>query len=360
MTTAIVFIAVLAILVLAHEMGHFFVAKWSGMRVDEFGLGFPPRLFKIKRGGTVYSINLIPLGGFVKIHGESGEDIENPESFASKPIWKRFLVLVAGVVMNVVLAWALFSGGFMYGLPVAVENSGISGADIRDVQTQVTYVLPDSPADEAGMKLGDEVLAVGDTSVVDDAEARELIAQAEVGEEISIIVSRVGEAEPVEIVVAPTEIEEDFIAIGAQLTTTGLAKLPVHKAMLYGASLTYDMTVATAVGFWNLISRLFQGEGVGLGVAGPIGIAVMTGEVAELGIVYLINFAAILSINLAILNIIPFPALDGGRILFLVIELFRRKPATPKIEGAVHGIGFALLMLLVILITYKDIVNLFS
>ncbi len=357
MMTILIFLVVLAVLVLGHEAGHFFVAKWASMRVDEFGFGFPPRLFGVRRGETEYTVNLIPLGGFVKIHGESGEDRTDPRSFASHTLWKRFLVLVAGVCMNVVLAWVLLSVGFMTGLPAALDGADYDPADVSDVQTQITYVLPDSPAEAAGFELGDSILAVDGTAVVDASRARELIGLVPEGQETVLTIGRDGVTR--DISVAPRTIEGGRVAIGTELTTVGRVQFAPHVAVAAGAGAAIDMTVATAQGFWGLITRLMRGEGVGVEVSGPVGIAIMTGEVASMGIGYLLQFAALLSINLAILNILPFPALDGGRVLFLVIEFFRRRPATPIVESVVHGIGFTLLMILVVLVTYKDIVRLF-
>ncbi|PIR47308.1 RIP metalloprotease RseP [Candidatus Uhrbacteria bacterium CG10_big_fil_rev_8_21_14_0_10_50_16] len=359
MITALIFIAVLAVLVLAHEFGHFAVAKWSGMRVDEFGFGFPPKLFGIKRGETEYTINLIPLGGFVKIHGESGEERDDPRSFASKSIWKRFLVLVAGVTMNVLLAWVLLSAGFMAGLPTAIDGGDFAGGNVKDEQVQITYVLPGSPAEEVGLVLGDRVLSVNGQSVIDAAQTRELIGLAQAGEELELVIARTGEDQSRTIMVAPVQIEEGLIAIGTQLTTVGYVSFPPHLALLNGATSTANMVAMTAVGFWDLLGRLVTGKGLGGDVSGPVGIAVLTGQVADLGFVYLLNFAAVLSVNLAILNILPFPALDGGRVFFLLIELIRRKPVTPKFEATVHAAGFAMLMILVVLVTYKDLLRFF-
>ncbi|MEK7108289.1 MAG: RIP metalloprotease RseP [Patescibacteria group bacterium] len=359
MTTLLIFLVVLAVLVLAHEAGHFFAAKWASMRVDEFGFGFPPRLFGVRRGETEYTVNLIPLGGFVKIHGESGEDRGDPRSFASHSLAKRFLVLVAGVCMNVVLAWVLLSVGFMIGLPSALDGADYNPAYVSNVQTQITYVLPGSPAQEAGLKLGDRVLTVDGVVAIEASHARELIGRVDEGMDATLTIERPGDHQARVISLAPRAMEGGRVMIGTELTTVGRVQLPPHLAMAYGAQATIDMTTATARGFWGLITRLVRGEGVGVEVSGPVGIAIMTGEIADLGFVYLLQFAALLSVNLAILNILPFPALDGGRILFLVIEFFRRKPATPAIESAVHGIGFVLLMILVVLVTYKDIVRLF-
>jgi len=355
MTTIIIFLIVLSVLVLVHELGHFAVAKWSGMKVEEFGFGFPPRLFAIKKGETEYSVNAIPLGGFVKIFGENGEDRLMPGAFASKPIWKRFLVLIAGVTMNILLAWVLLSAGFMAGLPSQLDNQDFKGAEISDANTQIMFVLPESPAEKAGLKIGDNILSVEGTSVVDATKAKELIGLAKIDQEITIVVDRSGAQR--EIKVAPQEIEEGVIAIGTQISTVGTVKYPPHLALIHGAESTALITRDTAKGFIGLISKVFHGGGMPAEVSGPVGIATLTGEVAQMGIVYLIYFMAILSINLAILNVLPFPALDGGRIVFLAYELFTKRPASAKVEGIVHGLGFLLLMLLVIVVTYKDIIN---
>mgnify|MGYP002633837405 CR=1 FL=1 len=356
MSTILIFLIVLSLLVFVHELGHFAVAKWSGMRVDEFGFGFPPKLFGFKRGETEYTINLIPLGGFVKIHGESGDDRDDPRSFASKSKWRRFLVLIAGVTMNVLFAWALLSVGFMMGLPAGIDGEELKGATIEDVHVEVLYVLPDSPADEAGIKLGDRFLVIDGVSVLDSDQARERIGMADAGQDVEFVIERGGASET--LTIAPQVIEDDLVAIGTHLATVGRVSYNPIMSVWHGAEATAALTVATFVGFKDLIVGLVIGNGVASGISGPVGIAVITGEIADLGFVYLLHFAALLSVNLAILNIIPFPALDGGRILFLGIEAVRRKPATAKIEGMVHGIGFLMLMILVVLVTYKDIAGL--
>ena len=358
MTTILIFLIVLSVLVFVHELGHFAVAKWSGMRVDEFGFGFPPRLFAYKKGGTEYTINLIPLGGFVKIHGESGEEADDPGSFASKPKWKRFLVLIAGVAMNIVLAWVLLSAGFMAGMPAILDGADVSSANVEGAHVEVLYVLPDSSADRAGVELGDHLSIIDGVSVIDAEQAREQIGLIPEGTEATLMVDRQGES--VEIHVSPEKIDNDLIAIGTQLATVGTVQYNPFVSVWKGAEATVALTSATVVGFGDLIKGIFTGKGAGEAVAGPVGIAVLTGEIADLGFVYLIHFAALLSINLAILNVILFPALAGGRIFFLALETIRRKPVTPKLEGMTHALGFALLMILVVLITYKDIMNLIA
>ncbi|NQV12038.1 RIP metalloprotease RseP [Candidatus Uhrbacteria bacterium] len=358
MTTILIFLIVLSLLVFVHELGHFAVAKWSGMRVDEFGFGFPPRLFAYKKGGTEYTINLIPLGGFVKIHGESGEDSEDTDSFASKPKWKRFLVLIAGVAMNIMLAWVLLSVGFMAGLPAILDDADLGSATVKDAHVEVLFVLPDSAADRAGIMLGDHLTVIDGTSVIDSEQAREQIGLIPEGTEATLTVERKGES--IDVHVAPELIEDDLVAIGTQLATVGMVQYGPFSSIWQGGVATVNLTSATAVGFVDLIHGLITGNGAGDAVAGPVGIAVLTGEIADLGFIYLIHFAAMLSINLAILNIIPFPALDGGRIFFLGVEAIRRKPVTARLEGMTHAIGFALLMILVVLVTYKDIMNLIA
>lgn len=352
----LIFIVILSLLVFVHEFGHFSVAKWAGMKVEEFGFGFPPRLFKLRRGETEYSVNLIPLGGFVKIFGESGEHRDEPRSFASRSIWKRFLVLVAGVAMNVLLAWVLLIGGFTVGLPTAVDEPLPGHPTIVDSAVQMTYVLPGSAADEAGVEMGDRVLAINGTSVLSAERARELIGTVAEGDTLELTIERDGVSRTLEL--APRKIASGQIAIGTQITTVGIVRYGLPDAVIQGTSATVGLTAATLQGFGTLIGRLVTGQGVSADIAGPVGIASMTGDVADLGWPYLIHFTALLSINLAILNVIPFPALDGGRILFLVIEAVRRRPVTAALERGVHGAGFALLILLVILITYRDIAGL--
>ena len=354
----LIFIIILSLLVFVHEFGHFSVAKWAGMKVEEFGFGFPPRLFGITRGETTYSVNLIPLGGFVKIFGESGEHRNEPRSFASRSKRKRFLVLAAGVAMNMLLAWVLFVGGFLVGLPTSIDGELPGNATIVNSSVQMTYVLPDSAADEAGVELGDRVLAINRTSVLNATRARELIGMVAAGESLELTIERDGTSRT--LTMAPREIEGGQIAIGTQITTVGIVRYGPLDDIVQGTGATLGLTLATINGFGTLIGRLATGQGVSADIAGPVGIAAMAGDIADLGWPYLIHFTALLSINLAILNIIPFPALDGGRILFLIIEAARRKPVTAAVERGVHGFGFVLLILLVVLITYRDIVGLVS
>lgn len=353
MLTFILFIALLSVLVLVHEYGHFWTARKMGMNVEEFGIGFPPRAFKIKRNGTIYSINWLPLGGFVKIKGEDGSQRNDPDSFASKKPGPRLLVLSAGVLMNYALAIVLLSIGFMIGLPQSID--GTAGAEVRDRKVQIVQVLPGSPAEKSGVSIGDEVVSFNGEAIMDSAQLVGL-AGGSVGQTAAFVFKRGEEVinKDIEIVVLE---ETGKGGIGVGLLATGVISYPPHIAIAKGVTSTVKLSGQMFSGFYNIIKNLVTGKGAGAQVSGPIGIAVMTGEVAKLGFSYLIQFAALLSINLAVLNFLPFPALDGGRALFVIIEKIRNKPVSQKIESIFHAVGFALLMLLIIVVTFKDIVR---
>lgn len=375
MLTLLIFIAVLALLVLVHEAGHFVVARRAGVRVDEFGFGFPPRLFGIYRDpqtkkfvvcrrrsefpATVYSINIIPLGGFVKIKGEEGQHKEDANSFAHKKPWVRSLILSAGVIMNVVLAAVLLSVGFMIGIPAVIGDDLPTGASVTNQEVGVIEVLPDSPAAKAGIQGGDAIVRVNDEPVANQDDAFVKISSAAAQGIVRIEVKRgkVTKTFALEPIVIP---EVGRPAIGVGLVDTGLVQLPWYRAIPEGI-------IATGMFLWDILRSLgalvagaFRGAPVTDQLSGPVGIAVMTGQAARLGISYLLQFTALLSLNLALVNILPIPALDGGRLLFVLIEKLRRGKGVPKsAERWMHAIGLALLLLLVIVVTAKDIGRLF-
>ncbi len=356
MGTILLFVIVLSLLVFVHELGHFFMARKMGMRVDEFGFGFPPRAFGIRKGDTIYSINWIPLGGFVKIKGESGEHKHDKDSFSSKKPWQRFLVLVAGVVMNLVLAAVLFSGGYMIGLPSIIDDTLPESATVSSYELAVMQVLEGSPAAEAGVVPGDVIASIDGRVFESDIEAREyFVAEASTGVEVVVQ----GEDETYrtyQLTSAYLEAAETE-AVGIGFVGTGLVSYPFFSAISQGIYTTGQFTYEVAYAFYALIRDLVVTQEVAVDLSGPVGIAVMTGEVAAMGLVYLMQFTAILSINLAIINILPFPALDGGRILFLAIEKLRGRAVNERMEIVVHNLGFMFLMVLVVLVTYKDFVT---
>jgi regulator of sigma E protease len=354
--TILLFIVILSLLVFVHEFGHFFIAKKSGMKVEEFGFGFPPRLFAIKKNGTDYSVNWIPLGGFVRIKGEAGENREDPDSFGSQGFWAKFGVLIAGVTMNFALAAVLFAIGFMIGLPTIVSDHLPESATIEQQSVQIMTVLESSPASEAGLEPGDVIASLDDQVFTEAEVARAYIADN--GDEgIKTLIYHMDDTYET-ITLTSVELEEAGIyGVGLGLVTTGLISFAPHHAVVQGAWTTVLMTWEVCKAFGGLVRDMVVSQEVDVNLSGPVGIAVMTGEVAQMGFVYLLQFAAILSINLGVINLFPFPALDGGRIIFLFIEKLTRKQLNGRVEAVIHNIGFIVLMALIVLVTYRDIVN---
>lgn len=360
MLTILIFLLILSVLVLIHEAGHYFAARWAGMTVEEFGIGFPPKLFGRKdKRGTLWSVNAIPLGGFVRIKGEGGTEQErfSPGAFATKSIFKRFIVLVGGVVMNILAAWVLFSVGFGMGLPSILEGSTIPDSMVSGRAIHIVDVVEESPAGTAGLRTGDEVVAIDGATFATGEDARAALAPHADGS--PLVFTLIRGSEEVSLEVVPAYIEElKKDGVGIALVETGVVQYPWYKAPIVGAQATLEMTVSVVGGFWGLITGVFTSEDVVSQLSGPVGIASLTGQVVSLGAIHVIQFAAMLSVNLAVLNILPFPALDGGRIFFLLVEVVRRKPLTARIEQTIHGIGFALLLILVLFVTYQDVVRL--
>lgn len=354
--TIILFFIILAILILAHEFGHFIFAKRAGVRVDEFGIGFPPRLFKWKRGETTYSVNIIPFGGFVKMLGENLNDTAPREedkgrSLLDKPKRVQAVVLVAGVFFNLVLAWLLISVGFMSGVPTSV-SSAPAGAAIRDQSVIILDVQPESPAEEAGLKPGDLIIVPNSIEEIQNL----ILGNTDTAIEIRYKRGK----EIVSAAVVPRDgIIEGRPAIGIAMDDVGIISLPPHKAIYQGFKMTALLTYATTIGIGKFIFAAVTGAADFSQIAGPIGIIGLVGQASQFGFAYLLSFTAFLSINLAIINMIPFPALDGGRLLFLLIESIKRSPINPKVANIANTIGFALLILLMLIITYNDIIRLF-
>lgn len=366
--TLIVFLLVLGVLVLAHEFGHFFAAKKSGMKVEEFGFGFPPRMFGLQRTNgkwvwiwghkevvdreqTVYSINWIPFGGFVKILGENNEHAEDPRSFINRPFWPRLVTLVAGVGMNVVLAWILLSVALMVGLPAGIDNPKdfSSYAHLKNPQIGVEAVVKDFPAEKAGIQAGDVILSVDGREFSDASALRDYI-RARPGNQFDFQIERLNQR---------LEIRVDSLAhppadqgpTGMSLTSFGKLTVPWYAAPWVGIKATYIQTLNISDGLCRLVTGRIGLNNVG----GPVKIAQLTGEVGRMGLVYLMQFIATLSLNLAILNILPFPALDGGRVFLLLVEKVRGRRNNQRLEQWINILGFMFLILLMILVTIKDV-----
>jgi regulator of sigma E protease len=354
-------------LVLVHEFGHFFTAKSFGIRVDEFGFGFPPKLFGKKIGETEYTFNLFPIGGFVRIFGESPdeENTNGPDaarSFVNKPKWQQAIVLVAGICANFLLAWLLFSIGFISGLPTSV-GSEPAGYKLSDVHLTVLSVVPKSPAELAGLKTGDKIvnIAIGlDSTTYISPETVQSFVKESDGKEIDIGYTRGKNPEINLAKVIPTQnIKDNKLEIGISMDMIGTLKLPFFKALLEGGRLDWSTTKDTTVGLYTLIAQAVRGKGSFSSVTGPVGMVGIVGDAYKFGFIYLLSFAALISVNLAIINLIPFPALDGGRLFFLLIEKIKGSSINPKVANAVNMVGFCLLILLMVVITYHDVIKLF-
>ena len=343
----IIFIVVLSVLVLIHEGGHFFAAKRIGVWVEEFGLGLPPRAWGKKVGDTIYSLNWLPFGGFVRLHGENLEDtISNPKvAFLHKGKLARAFVIVAGVFMNLVLALVAFSVFYTFaGVP-------------RDLgYVKVDGVADGSPAQSAGFMPGDKITSTNGEDIIDNDSFIKIIEDHK-GSEVTITYQRGGESYETKVIPRENHPEGEG-SLGVAISSSEIYFPPVWQRPIYGAYYGFKEAV-----FWGgaVISGL-RGLVVDLvarrapqDLAGPIGIYQVTSQTAALGILPLINFIGVLSVNLAIVNILPFPALDGGRLMFIIFEAITRKRVTPKIEAYIHATGMGLLLLLLLVITFFDI-----
>ena len=374
----VIFIVILLVLVLVHEFGHFFTAKGFGIRVDEFGFGFPPKLFSFKKGETEYSFNLLPLGGFVKIFGENVDEAnllevgfldkkETPEkielskrSLANKPKWQQAMVLFAGIFANFLLAWILFSIGFMSGLPTSV-GSEPTPYKLQDVNLVIVSILPKSPAENAGLKIGDKIINIKNDNNFTTFLSPETIKSFVVdggGKEIDVGYIRGKNSEVNIAKIIPKETNGEF-TIGISMDEIGTAKLPFFSAFWQGLRLDWLMTKNTVIGLYTLITDGLRGQGSFSSVTGPVGMVGIVGDAYQFGFVYLLSFTALISINLAIINLIPFPALDGGRLFFLLIEKIKGSRINPKVANTANMIGFGILILLMVIITYHDVIKLF-
>lgn len=362
--TILIFLIVLSLLVFVHELGHFVMAKRAGMKVYEFGFGFPPRLIGLqKQDGkwkivgrranndqTVYSINAIPLGGFVKIMGEDSDVEDDPKSFTKKSFWARLSTLAAGVIMNVIFAWLLLSVGYAVGLPVAVQDiSNLpQNAQFTDQQVAIIEILPGSPAEQAGLLSSDLIQSIDGKTFANITDLQQYIREHR-GQDMNFVVKRINEDKQIKVHALNEPKDGGLVGIG--LAIYGKLKFSPPSALIQGAQTTYHQFIGIVKGLYGLFT---SGEGV-KSLGGPVKIAQLTGQVADLGIIPLLQFSAFLSLNLAILNTLPFPALDGGRMLFLIIEKLRGRKNNPLIEQYANAIGFFVLLLLMAVITARDL-----
>lgn len=462
--TIIAFLVIFSVLILVHEWGHFFAARRNGIRVEEFGIGLPPRIWGKKIGEVFYSVNWIPFGGFVRMLGEDPRDKmakRSPKSFMRKTLWQRTQVVCAGVLMNFILAWVLLSAGFMLGmqplivssddflesirdgrietvpgevndqifeLPRVVVASPVAGLEVGDMILRVngeelfygielsetlndgqtfsmdvwrdgvefsfevtfdslfadsalyemspvvSHVFEETPAFDAGLQIGDQVFAVNGEEVLVAEDIVEIISQDKEpvtyeilrAEEVLSFTMERNEEGLVGVLLGDllTDPENGFSFYDGMLKTSVMEIHDVqyvwYEAPIQAFSEMKRISVYTAIMVGKVFGNIFMTGDVPDTVAGPVGIAQMTGFYLEEGLVALMRFTALLSLSLGVINIFPFPALDGGRMLFIAYEAVRGKPVDARVEAIIHSIGFLLLMGILLLVTFQDVQRLFT
>jgi regulator of sigma E protease len=349
MTALIIILVIvgLSLLILGHEAGHFFAAKMFGLKVDEFGIGFPPRIVAKKFGDTEYSINWLPFGGFVRISGERGEfEVINPKGdkpqetdadkarlFYNQPAWKKSLIVLAGVFMNFILGWLLIATVFMVGVPQTLVISGTEAG---------------SPAAATGIQAGDVVK--GYTS----AQSFINYIDANKGQQVTVTVIR--NDKDMSFTMTPrANAPANQGALGVALEQGGATRENFFKALWDGLQDAAIISWLTLQAFYELLKQIFVHASIPADVVGPVGIFGIAEETGKIGLAYLLQFLGIISINLMIVNCIPFPALDGGRFLVVLIEKIKGSAMPYKVEAWINGVGFALLLLLMVVLTVRDI-----
>lgn len=363
----VIFIIVLAVLILVHEFGHFLIAKLNNIKVEEFGLGFPPKIFGYQPEGseTEYTLNWLPFGGFVQIFGENymedGDIAENERSFINQSASVQAAVLSAGVIFNVIFAWLLFSVGFMIGMPTAVTDANAS--QVQNPQLVVTDVLEESPAADAGLRVGDTITGITNDTTLNESQLtperlQEFIRTHEENQ-LAVDIQR-SDTEETYTLTPAADLVDGKPGIGIAMSMVGVQQLAPHTALYEGVLFTGTKLKQVTVGLAEFFSRAFTGQANFSQVAGPVGIAGLVDEATALGLVNLLSFVALISLNLAVLNLLPVPALDGGRLVFVAIEKVKGSRIKPQIANVVNTVGFALLILLMIVITYHDILRLFG
>jgi regulator of sigma E protease len=362
----LIFLLVLFVLVLVHELGHFAIAKWTGMRVDEFGIGFPPKLFGIKKGETEYTFNLFPVGGFVKIYGEDAlvESTDNTPaavvsgSFMSKSKWAQAAVLVAGITMNIIFAWILITLAFGLGVKSSVTEADATPTAVL----AITQVLPEGPAGLVALPQGAvirEVTAGDDTLEKLTPSAFSAFIDAHKDSSVTLAYSLNGEMRAVQVTPQTGVIEgSDRAAIGVALTLVDTVSRSFSESLIDASVYTVTALRDITLGIGKLLADTVRMQADFSQVSGPVGIVGLVDEASSYGLTSLLMFTAFISLNLAVINILPFPALDGGRLLFVAIEAVKGTPIKAQYVAVLNTVGFFLLILLMVLVTWNDVAKL--
>ena len=358
LTIIIVFFSLIFLMV-AHEFGHFILAKKFGVDVEEFGIGYPPRIFGKKIGKIIYSINLLPFGAFVKVRGEMGE-VSDSKSFAGKTIFQRFLIILGGVLVFWIISWILISATMKLGTPVSIPDE----EEVSQSKVQIISIAKNSPAEKENLKTGDFILKMktekAEIENIKKVKEVQDFTNSNLGKEILLTIERGREIFEKKIIPRenPPEGEGPMGIILTRITTISFSW---YKAPVEGLKATVDSTLSILRSIPKLIFEILSKRKIpaGVEVVGPIGIFSLSSQMVNLGLNYYLRFLALISIYLAVFNILPIPALDGGKILFLGIEFIRKKPVSPKVEQNITAVFFAFLVFLMILVTIKDILKLF-
>lgn len=371
-SSLIIFLGILFLLVVIHELGHFLFAKYFKMRVDEFAFGFPPTLLSKKFGETLYSLNLIPLGGYVKIFGENGlteeeiknlNEIEKKQLFGSKPWWQRIIVLCGGVLFNIIGALILFTFVFMIGSNVYLDQDEVKATSASERNLEVIEINSKSPLTATPIVLGDKIIGMRANGEFLEKENLSSFTAAEFiqthnNSQIEITYQNKLQEIITISVIPKAGIVEDKKILGAKFADTAFKKYSFIEAIPHAIQTTAYQLQYIFTSLWQLISDLiFKDAKVEDNLSGPIGLAVMTTKVSSEGLDKILAFAAMLSLSLAVFNILPIPALDGGRIVFIAYEVIRGKKTKASTEQLFHGLGFLALLILMIFVSYFDIVK---
>ncbi|MBU0546623.1 MAG: site-2 protease family protein [Patescibacteria group bacterium] len=347
----------LVILAVVHEFGHFIVAKKFGTRVEEFGIGYPPRIFAKKIGDVVYSLNLLPFGAFVKVKGEEGEmDIEEADNMSSKTIGQRALIILGGVISFWIFGIILLSVIFALGAPIGVSDDTLAD----NAKVQIVAVEKNSPAEIAGIKVGDIIYQIksfnSELNNIDKVKEVQDFININLGQEIIVVAKR--GSETVDMNLVPRLIAPQ----GQGATGIGLTRIIVKKYSLIGSILEgfktcLDLTSQILVGLFNAVKGIFYHQPTGVELIGPVGIGLLMSQAINSGFIYYLQFVAVISIHLAIMNLLPIPAVDGGRLLFLTIEKIKKSPINPKIEQKINASFFILIIIIMFFVTAKESID---
>lgn len=360
--TLLAFLLVLGVLVMVHELGHFLAARFFGVRVNTFAFGFPPRLWSKKVGDTEYALNLIPFGGYVSMHGEEGGHNKDADSFTHKKPWQKAIILAAGVTMNLLLAWVILTCFYLFGGKAIISGMDTYPGVTNNQHVYVTEVVKGSPADKNDIKSGDVILSVngvvvrGNNALFNEVQ----VAKSDhPNDPVKVTVERGGVTYEKQIDTYKETISGEKVdRVGITMAEKGTTKAKWYLAPWVALQETGKLIWLTLVGIWGLFVNIFTKLRVGNEVGGPVAIYSLSGTFARLGFWALAQFIAILSISLALINILPFPALDGGHIAILGFEAIKGKKVKDSTKQAINNVGLALLLLLMVSLVFKDLARL--